>query len=267
MSDGIILLFVLVVGVLAAIIDDSEKKKKKKEKANAVSESVPALRQEDPAVKLQNEINQKSVDRSIATHNAMKEVTFDAHKPNFTKHLARRCAGEFVAFDFETTGLNNAMSHIIEVSAVRFKDMEICDTFTTLINPERPIPASASKVNNITDDMVKDAPVEREAMQAFIDWLGSDVLEGKVVLVAHNASFDIGFFQAALARLGIEATLTYQDTLALSRRFQPYLNNHKLGTMCKQYKIKAENAHRAESDAICCGKLFVKFIEESGYLE
>lgn len=267
MKDGIILLVIIIIGVIAAKIKASEDKENKNDENNYISENDNEVIHEDAALKIQNEINQKSVDRSISTHEAMEKVVFDAKKPNFTKHFARKCFDDFVAFDFETTGLNKEMSHIIEVSAARFKKGEICDTFTTLINPERPIPTSASSINNITDDMVKDAPIEKDAILSFIEWLGSDVMDGKVVLVAHNASFDIGFFRAALARLGIDATIIYQDTLALSRRFQPYANNHKLGTMCRHYKIKVDNAHRAESDAICCGKLFVKFIYESGYLE
>ena len=78
---------------------------------------------------------------------------------------------EYVLFDIETTGLSPVYDEIIELSAVKVKDGNIIDTFDTLIRPDRKIPRSATAVNGITNDMVKDAPTLEQKMPDFLEFI------------------------------------------------------------------------------------------------
>ncbi len=80
-------------------------------------------------------------------------------------------------------------------------------------------------------------------------------------MVAHNASFDMGFIEANCKRQGIEKEFTVVDTVALARVLMPQLNRFKLDTVAKALKVSLENHHRAVDDAGCTAEIFVKFIE------
>ena len=96
---------------------------------------------------------------------------------------------DYVVFDLETTGLSPVSDGIIEISAVKVENGKVTDSFSTLVNPGRRIPAAATRVNGITDQMVKDAPGLKEALDQFLSFIGDQVLVG------HNIhSFDMGFF-------------------------------------------------------------------------
>ena len=79
---------------------------------------------------------------------------------------------EFVAFDLETTGTQPNENAIVEIGAVRFSGSEPLEGFGKLINPGMPIPAEASRVNGITDEMVKDAPPIESILSEFAEFLG-----------------------------------------------------------------------------------------------
>ena len=84
---------------------------------------------------------------------------------------------------------------------------------------------------------------------------------GDAVLVAHNASFDVGFIEQNCKRKKIEADVTYVDTVALARVLLPALNRFKLDTVAKALNISLENHHRAVDDAGCTAEIFVKFVQ------
>ena len=167
----------------------------------------------------------------------------------------------FIAFDLETTGINANKDKIIEMSAIKFKDFIPCEAFSTLVNPQMHIPASASKVNHIYDKDVSDAPIESLCMKDFCEFIGSECLNGEVALVAHNASFDAKFLSLALNRCNIENSIVYLDTLRFARKAGLGLENYKLGTLSTHFGIEQHSAHRAEDDARVCGELFVKLLE------
>lgn len=103
---------------------------------------------------------------------------------------------DYVVFDLETTGLSPNTDEIIEISAVKAEGGKVKETFSTLVNPGRPIPREASMVNGITDDMVAGAPKLPEAIKEFSEFIG------KQVLVGHNIrSFDLKFLSKAFLKL------------------------------------------------------------------
>ena len=171
--------------------------------------------------------------------------------------------GEFIAFDVETTGLDPLNDRIIEISAVRFVEWMPSATFTSLIRTNRKISASASAVNGISDEDLRDAPGEAEAMKAFADFIGLDGLQGHLLMVAHNAAFDKTFVENSLHRCGISGDLACADTLCMSRRLLTGLNGYALAKVASALQIEQTHAHRATDDALVCGKIFVNLAKMS----
>ncbi len=166
---------------------------------------------------------------------------------------------DYVVFDLETTGVNVIKDDIIEISAVKVLGGKVADTFSTLVNPGRPIPYYATQVNGITDEMVEDAPDIREALADFLAFAGD------AVLVGHNIqSFDLNFVSnAAEGLFGKTVENDYIDTLHMARSCLPELSHHKLVDVASYFHISAEGAHRALNDCIMNQKCY----EELGKLQ
>ncbi len=190
----------------------------------------------------------------------MPEVKF----ANITKKTNPLTFTSYVVVDVETTGIP-LTSKIIELSAIRFEGFEPVEKFSTLINPEKEIPAEATRINQITNEMVADAPKIWEAMPAFQTFVGSSPIVG------HNLPFDLQFLYAYGFELNNPKQRFY-DTLQLSKSVLVKANyygsnnydveDYKLGTLCDYYKIYIAKAHRSCSDCLATGKLFEKLAKQ-----
>ena len=183
---------------------------------------------------------------------SVKEVFFD-------DKTIERLKDRYIAFDVETTGLNERSDRIIEVGAVLFENGQPTKKFSSLVNAEIDVPYSATVINLITTDMVRAAPSETTVYAQLADFLG-DALDGTTIICAHNARFDISFLTETLERLGYNAKLSYIDTLSLSRIMIRGMKSYKLQTIAYYFKIENEQEHRADSDAEVCGMILSNFL-------
>lgn len=164
----------------------------------------------------------------------------------------------YCVFDLETTGISAAKDAVVEISAVKVVGGKVVAEFSTLVNPERPIPFMASEVNGIYDDMVADAPVFERALADFLEFVGD------AVLVGHNIhSFDMKFLYRDAERYwGKTIGNDYVDTLQLSRAFLPQLAGHKLTELAGYYGISPDGAHRALNDCRMNQQVFERLGKE-----
>lgn len=163
--------------------------------------------------------------------------------------------GTFICFDIETTGLSAARDKITEIGAVKVENGVITDTFSTFANPEMPIPQKITQLTGITDDMVKDAPSQSEAVGAFLEFAGDNVL------VAHNAPFDTSFIAKVCEDMGREYNYTSIDTVAISRAILTDIKNCKLDTVAKFLRLGDFNHHRATDDAEMLARIFINLCQ------
>jgi DNA polymerase III epsilon subunit family exonuclease len=152
----------------------------------------------------------------------------------------------FVAFDTETTGFSPKNDRIVEIGAVKFRgNGEVLAVTNWLINPGMPIPFYATEVNGITTEMVTNAPVFAAVWPEFAAFCNDSIL------LAHNATFDIGFLRAELERTGIAPpALPVVDTLPLFRRWFPQAESHSLESLSVYLGVQGEAYHRAEADSL-----------------
>lgn len=162
--------------------------------------------------------------------------------------------GEFVVFDVETTGLRTGYDRLTEIGAVRIRDGETLDSFSTFVNPGCKIPAHIVELTGIDDSMVAGAPDEEQAVKSFLEFVGD------APVVAHNATFDTDCIKAVCERNGIECSLTYIDTLILAHSLIDGIKNYKLDTVSDYLKLPKFNHHRADDDARALALIFERLM-------
>jgi DNA polymerase III subunit alpha, Gram-positive type len=164
----------------------------------------------------------------------------------------------YVVFDVETTGLSAVYDTIIELAAVKIKDGEIIDRFESFANPHHSLSATTIDLTGITDDMVRNAPEINDVLHDYDKWVGDDIL------VAHNASFDMGFLNAGYKKAGLpKASNPVIDTLELARLLYPQFKNHRLNTLAKKFDVELTQHHRAIYDAEATGYLLLKMLKDA----
>lgn len=164
----------------------------------------------------------------------------------------------YVVFDVETTGLSAVYDTIIELAAVKMHKGNVIETFEQFIDPGHPLSQTTINLTGITDEMVRGSKSEEEVLRMF-----KEFSEG-TILVAHNASFDMGFLNTSYGKHGIpEAANPVIDTLELSRFLYPHFKSHRLNTLSKKFGVNLEQHHRAIYDSESTGHLCWIFLKEA----
>ncbi|MBR6960174.1 MAG: topoisomerase DNA-binding C4 zinc finger domain-containing protein [Clostridiales bacterium] len=165
----------------------------------------------------------------------------------------------YIIFDLETTGLSTKNDRIIEISALKVTAGKVVDEFSTLVDPEMPIPEMAEDITGITTAMVSGAPKVAEALTGFLEFVGD------MELVGHNIKrFDLKFITRDAEEL-LNRTIDNHctDTLMMAKRWLPELDAYSLGDLALYYDIPYEGAHRALNDCRINQKVYECLLKES----
>lgn len=158
--------------------------------------------------------------------------------------------------DFETTGLGpTSGGRATEIAAVLVRGGCVVDEFSSLMNSGAWVPPYIQALTGISNEMLADAPDSASVMRELARFT-----EG-CPLVAHNAAFDRGFWQAEMTRASLEADPAHEFacTVLLSRRLWPEARSHSLGEMTRFHDIRfSGRAHRAMADARVTAELLLK---------
>ena len=163
----------------------------------------------------------------------------------------------YVVFDTETTGLlPERGDELVQIAAVRIVNGRMVqgETFETLVNPGRPIPAAASAIHRVTDAMVADAPGVLDVVERFRKFVGD------AVLVAHNAPFDMAFLYRREKALGIQFDNPVLDTGLLSVMVFGPQEAHTLDALTQRLSVRLPESlrHTAMGDAAATAEVFIK---------
>jgi DNA polymerase-3 subunit epsilon len=168
----------------------------------------------------------------------------------------------FCVLDLETTGGSPEDDSITEVAALKVTCGEPVGSFQTLVDPGRPIPAYIRAITGISDELLRGAASIDEVLPTLLEFMRGSVI------VAHNARFDVGFLNIALARRGypkIENRVI--DTALLARKILAgEVPNHKLSTLALHLRTAHQPCHRAFPDVLATVDLLHHLIERvAGY--
>jgi len=158
----------------------------------------------------------------------------------------------FAIIDIETCGgkFEFQRGRITEICILVHDGLQVVDKFTTLINPDCNISPYFTKLTNITNDMVANAPKFHEVAKKIIE------MTKGCIFVAHNVGFDYGFIKSEFASLGYKYRRDTLCTVRLSRKLIPGKISYSLGHLCAALGIEIFGRHRAEGDAVATAILF-----------
>ena len=167
-----------------------------------------------------------------------------------------KAPNRYVALDVETTGFSPQNGdRVIEIGAVAIENQSIIAEFSSLIDADKMIPWRVQQVHGITNEMLEGEPKPDEVWSEFYKFIAGSIL------VAHNASFDIGFLRHEFALLGMSLNNRSLCTLKMSRKLYPNLPNHKLKTVGRHLlgeSCEQMHMHRALDDAKLAGMIWLE---------
>jgi ATP-dependent DNA helicase DinG len=169
---------------------------------------------------------------------------------------------KFVVVDLETTGNSPKKGDkIIQFAAVVIENGQITETFSSLINPNQPIPIFIEELTGLNDEMVKNAPNFTEIAPKVMSLLED------AYFVAHNVLFDLSFLQEELIQAGYEGFFgSIVDTVELARILYPTADGYKLSDLAIQENLQHDRPHQADSDAQVTAELLLIFLERASKL-
>ena len=159
---------------------------------------------------------------------------------------------EYVVVDLEMTGLSAKNDQIIEIGAIKIKENQVVETFETMVDPKRKIPARVTELTGITDDMVSGAMDRDTAIKGLLDFIGDSILVGQNIL------FDYSFLKQWAVNHKRPLELKGCDTLKLARVLLPPEQSKRLDALCAYFGIERKRDHRAMDDAMETWQLFEK---------
>lgn len=157
---------------------------------------------------------------------------------------------DYIVLDFETTGFRAGADQIIQIGAIKYINHEPVEIFNSFINPLRHIPVSITRLTGISNEMVEWAPVITQKLPELIEFIGN------LPIIAHNASFDMGFLYA-LDKMGDINIPTYTviDTVKLARKMITETKDHKLTTLTEYLQLE-HDAHDAIGDCLATAAIY-----------
>lgn len=160
---------------------------------------------------------------------------------------------EYCIFDFETTGMSGRQDKVIEIGMVKIRNGKIAETFSSFINPGRPIPYFITKLTGITNADVENAPFFDEVFNRMKEFIGD------AVLIAHNLSFDHSFLKHECVNAELEfPSNDAVCTLRLARKIYPHFPSKSLGNLTKSLKIRHRDIHRGLGDSMATAKILLR---------
>ncbi len=162
----------------------------------------------------------------------------------------------FAVVDIETTGSYARGNGMTEIAIFITDGQKITQQYSTLLNPQQPIPYHIQRLTGINDNMVADAPSFAEKAEEIRSILGDHIF------VAHNVNFDLGFVQAAFKEIGVEYRPRRLCTVRYARRVMPGLKSYSLANLCKHFNYKNEQAHRAAADTEVTSKILIQLLKQ-----
>jgi DNA polymerase-3 subunit epsilon len=176
---------------------------------------------------------------------------------------ARELPQDLVFVDLETTGGNAAYHRVTEVGVVRVERGVAVEEWSTLVNPECPIPDYIASFTGITNEMVAAAPRFADIAQFVLEKLGAASAGAPPpIFAAHNARFDYAFLRAEFRRAGIPFSAKVLCTVKLSRRLFPEHPRHSLDAVMERHGLACSARHRALGDARVISDFWLKLARE-----
>jgi len=186
-------------------------------------------------------------------------ITEQNNKPAERVHKGKSLIdfpADYTIIDLETTGFSPKYDSIIEVSALKIRNGEISDSFSSLVKPYDEIDDFITGLTGIDDDMLSTAPTPEEIFPAVRDFLGDDIIVG------HNVNFDINFlydwFEIILKQ---PFTNDFIDTMRIAKKVLPELEHHRLDDLAEKFELGAREWHRALGDCELTFKCFCRLKE------
>ena len=162
----------------------------------------------------------------------------------------------YAIIDVETTGGSPSVDRVIEIAVFVFDGEKITDSYSSLVNPKRPIDAYVTKLTGISDAMVKHSPTFEDVHHKILE------LTNEKIFVAHNVKFDFGMIRQEFKRLGIDYNRKQLDTVTLSQKVIPGFQSYSLGNICDSLGIEITDRHRATGDAEATVKLLKVILDK-----
>ena len=164
----------------------------------------------------------------------------------------------YAVIDFETTGLSPEFDRVIEVGVVLVRNHEVVETFSELMDPGFAIPSFITNLTGISTSMVRGKPKPEKVMPQVREVIGSHPC------IAHNASFDRGFFAAEMRRARVSCRPDFLCSMLVARRLVQDCASHKLGVLVQHLGLATPagmRAHRALADCLMTAELWTHLME------